>query len=350
MIRQIPDARLAFHMHRVSASVCRVTHLARLFPTPVLDVFAGRFDDDQRRALVDMSHVPITPDASTQISLPLRHGGLGFTPLEFIAAAAHVASLLDTAEARSALMHRTNGAATTATLTADVEPLLAPLLPRLHALPDVPAVTAAVVQEHPTRSQKLLTEGLFARRAAQYWRDPGCDAGPVLSEREYLLRRGRKLALTTPAATAFFTASYSATGYVSSRSWSYIVRRILGFHVYAAPAASLWCSACEHAPHPRRVPLDRDGHHALACGSGYGWYARHKAVALALYRDVLPKSGLACEWEKLHIVPGADLRPADVYVVEAPASASVAPPRPRALDVTVVTVYPSVTGALDHRA
>lgn len=127
---KLQTARLAFHLHRVTASVCRVTHLARLLPPPLLDGFASRFDSDQRSAFSAMSDVPMTTDVASQIALPFRHGGIGLTPLKIISPAAYAASLLDTAEARADLLRTRNPALTPASLINEVQAILVPLLPR----------------------------------------------------------------------------------------------------------------------------------------------------------------------------------------------------------------------------
>lgn len=149
-VSRIPDARLVFHLHRATASVCRVTHLARLIPTTLLSSIATRLDDRQLRAFCDLSDVPVTSAVSTQVALPLRHGGLGLTPLATIATVAHVASIIDTADARLDLLRTRNPSATPEALVAEVTLLLAPVLPHLHSLPKVPTVTATAVREHPT--------------------------------------------------------------------------------------------------------------------------------------------------------------------------------------------------------
>ena len=74
LLDSIPDARIRFHLHRVSSSVCRVEHFFRL-TAPVISLpTAIRFDQDQRAANSRLDNIPLSPSISSQISLPFRLG------------------------------------------------------------------------------------------------------------------------------------------------------------------------------------------------------------------------------------------------------------------------------------
>ena len=100
LLDDIPDARVRFHMHLVTGSVCKVEHVFRLTPPAVSLPLAVRFDDLQRGAYSRFNDVPLSHSMSTQIGLPLRLGGHGFTPLTPFVHASHAASLLESAAIR----------------------------------------------------------------------------------------------------------------------------------------------------------------------------------------------------------------------------------------------------------
>ena len=348
-ISELPDPRLAFQLQRTTASVCRFTHLARLLPTPVMSHIAAEFDALQRSSLTGMSGVCLTPGATAQLTLPARLGGLGLTSLRLIAPLAHASSLLDTASLRARWRSTAMLSTSEHSLIAAVDPLITSIRPTLAPIPDLPIVDAAAVAAHPEHNQRLLTGAMFQRRADQLWRE-GEWRGYVARRRaapaDLLALRARHNALTCPASTAFLSASYHDTGFISPPVWGIILRRFLGLHVYDGPSEDLWCPACAVASNPLRVPLDRNGYHSLACLNGYGAVARHNAVARRLVRYGLRPAGMSCRREVPFLVPQAsrNIRPADIYVEHPTPATGAPPPQPHALDVTVVSPHPPASG------
>ena len=100
MLECIPDARICFHLHRVSGSVCRVSHVFRLTPPRLSLPTAIRFDQDQRAAYSRFNDIILSPSISSQIGLPYRLGGHGFTPLSPFVHASHAVSLIEAAKVR----------------------------------------------------------------------------------------------------------------------------------------------------------------------------------------------------------------------------------------------------------
>lgn len=71
-IAEVPDARMAFHMPRITAGVCKFTHLVRMMPPPSLCAFAQRFDALQRKSFAAKNFVPLNDCAALQDFLPAR--------------------------------------------------------------------------------------------------------------------------------------------------------------------------------------------------------------------------------------------------------------------------------------
>ena len=97
LLDDIPDARIIFHIHRVTGSVCRVEHVFRLTPPELSLAAAQKFDDLQMSAYSCLNDVPVSPSIATQIRLPLSLGGHGFTALSPFVYASHAASLIESA-------------------------------------------------------------------------------------------------------------------------------------------------------------------------------------------------------------------------------------------------------------
>ena len=345
-ISALPDPRLVYHLQRMTASVCRFTHLARLLPTDSLWRTAVSFDRLQRSTFTQTTGICPTPDASIQLLLPARHGGLGLTSLRIVAPLAHAASLLDTAALRARWSSTPDDPVPESRLIDEVDPLIQRIRPDLAPIPELPDVTAEAVAAHPTHNQKLLTGAVHARLSHRLWRHEDWKRRPrsYPAVDEHLLSlRARFNAVTCPASTAFLTASYRATGYISPPVWAVILRRFLGLIVYACPSDALRCPACASAIVPVQTPLDRDGHHAIACRYGYGYVARHNAVVTRLGRHALSPAALSYRREAPLLVPEveASLRPADLLVQAPIAATGGSTPKPTALDVTVVTPHPA---------
>ena len=351
-ISAVPDPRLVFHMQRTTASVCRFTHLARLLPTALIWSTAVSFDQHQRHLFTSTTGICLTPDAQAQLTLPARLGGLGLTSLRLVCPIAHASSLLDTVALRARWSMTRLQPTSEAALIAAVDPLVDSLRPQLAPIPEIPTVNAATVAAHPTHNQKLLTGALFERRAATLWRTTEwrrCTGRHrIRPDADLVALRARYNALTCSASVAFISASYADTGFISPPVWTIILRRFLGLNVYMGPQDDLWCPACAVARVPQRVPLDRTGHHSLACDCGYGMNARHKAVVRCFAFHALRPDGIPHRFEVPLLVPHVRerLRPADIYIESPPESTGGPSPKPHALDITVASPHPPRSGDL----
>ena len=100
LIEDIPGARIKFHLHRMSGSACRAQHLFRLVPPQISLPFAEKFDADHLAAYSRFNNVNSTEAAVTQLQLPFRKGGHGFTPLTPLVHGSYAASLIEAAPIR----------------------------------------------------------------------------------------------------------------------------------------------------------------------------------------------------------------------------------------------------------
>lgn len=100
LVNSIPDARIRFHFHRVSGSVCRVEHVFRITPPRLSLSTAIRFDQDQLAACSRFNNVALSPSISSQIGLPFLLGGHVLTPLSPFVHASHASSVIEDATVR----------------------------------------------------------------------------------------------------------------------------------------------------------------------------------------------------------------------------------------------------------
>lgn len=93
-LQRIPDARISFHLHRLSASSCKVQHAFQLTPPDISMSLAKEFDKCQMEFYSSINSVPLTRSSIRQIHLPFRYGGHGFTSLRRTVHASYAASLI----------------------------------------------------------------------------------------------------------------------------------------------------------------------------------------------------------------------------------------------------------------
>eukprot|EP00177_Eucheuma_denticulatum_P006688 GFKZ01012160.1.p1 GENE.GFKZ01012160.1~~GFKZ01012160.1.p1 ORF type:complete len:238 (-),score=20.17 GFKZ01012160.1:1955-2668(-) len=125
--------------------------------------------------------------------------------------------------------------------------------------------------------------------------------------------------------------------------WSVMLRRHLGVRVYD-DTAPLRCAACEKR-------MDALGDHASdLCNKGHGWNTRHRAVYITLGRELFSAAGLNVRYEVPNLVPGLNVRPADILVTERQDGSSPLPPLPVAYDVTVVSPFQRTTKSVGAKA
>lgn len=96
----VPDPQIRFHLHRLTASTCKMLHLFRLLPPDFASPFASQFDSMQLTAYSKFHNVQLNNDAIRQVQLPMRYGGHGLTSLKGLLYASHASSLIEAAPIR----------------------------------------------------------------------------------------------------------------------------------------------------------------------------------------------------------------------------------------------------------
>lgn len=99
-LTEIPDARIRFHLHRMTVSTCKVLHIFRFVSTTDSARAAATFGADQRSAFCPLNRVKLSDPASKRIPLPLKMGGYGFVTLAPHIHDLYAASLVDSAKLR----------------------------------------------------------------------------------------------------------------------------------------------------------------------------------------------------------------------------------------------------------
>ena len=97
----IEDGRASHNIHRATASVCRMTHLLRLFfPVGAAQLWLY-FDNRQSIWLETVCDVPRSEAARSQARLPRALAGLGIYSAADIAPCAYICSVVDSAKIRA---------------------------------------------------------------------------------------------------------------------------------------------------------------------------------------------------------------------------------------------------------
>ena len=163
IISQVPDSRIAFHMQRVTASVCQVNHLMRLMsPDAAIIKLWHDFDDRQSLFFEKTSDIPMQATVRAQVRLPFPLAGIGLYSAADLSPCAYVGSLVDTARLRadgrkkSPLLHEIMGKA---------DPILQSLRPYLQTLLESLPLTTLSLQVAPESSQNELSQAFFRKRA-----------------------------------------------------------------------------------------------------------------------------------------------------------------------------------------
>ena len=99
-LKDIPDARIKFHMHRVTASACKVYHLFRLTNPRHSLPHALKCDEHQLQDYSLINEIPMSPAVSQQVQLPFRFGGHGLTAVTPLLHASYASSLIAAAPHR----------------------------------------------------------------------------------------------------------------------------------------------------------------------------------------------------------------------------------------------------------
>ena len=350
LIAQVPEARTRFHLHRVTASVCRINHVASLTrPDAATTRLMQAFDRSQMRHYAASYDVPLTANAKQQVCLPMRLGGHGFIPAAPLHFASYAASLLSAEKQRADPDGPQDD--TRKQVLKEANDWILEFVKRLHVKctngyggppPEHDAVELLTRSDDNLRNvlYKAWCESaaLFCWQDDHYGHRTDLSALPVAIRR---MRARRHAFLETPAA-AFLSAHPANATHTPSPMWSVMLRRHLGLPVYDDTARPLRCAECTE-------PMDAGGDHGSdLCKKGLGWNNRHSAVVRVFGHDVFRAAGAGTSYEVPYLVPGLNLRPADILVHPLPSPGSEAPPRETAYDVTITS--PFATGALNKAA
>ena len=350
LIEQVPEARTRFHLHRVTASVCRINHVAALTrPEPAVTRLMQQFDKSQMRHYAKSYNVPLTSAAKAQVRLPIRLGGHGFTPAAPLHFASYAASLLS-AEQLRADPHGPPDASRQRTLK-EADDWIIEFVKRLH--PKFADNVGRPLPEHNadellTRSDNNLRNVLYQvwceSEALFHWKDDAWERWPQPSSHSVAdrrLRLRRHAFLATPA-TAFLSAHPANVTRTPSPLWSIMLRRHLDLPVYDDTSQPLSCAECSST-------MDAHGDHGSdLCKKGLGWTHRHNTVVRIFGHDVFRAAGAGTQYEVPYLVPNLNLRPADLLVHPLPSHTSGPTPPMTAFDVTVTS--PFAANALNKAA
>ena len=229
LLEDITDARIKFHLHRLTASVCRIHHLFRLFPPNFSLPFARQFDNAQIRAYSRFHHVPLSESVIAQVRLPFRLGGHCLTAMTPLVDAAHAASLIESAPVRlsgpefaTVPLYRRMARLSLRRMILNLPASLRPpafnnMLPLVHDY-NLGSFEPDALTERPERIHKYLFQVIHQSVADSYWdiaiwqKQPRPSAHGLSTMR----RRVRYQSLMAPGASAFLNAHPSLTSVVRS--------------------------------------------------------------------------------------------------------------------------------------
>ena len=345
LIEDIPDARIKFHLHRLCGSACRAQHLFRLVPPQISLPFAEKFDKDQLDAYSRFNNVKLTDTAITQLRLPFRKGGHGFTPLTPLLHGSYAASLIEAAPIRVPHPHSPSVARyirmARPAMKIFVQNLPEYMQPEGFAMrQNLPNVLRQfepqLLAERPERTHQLLFQAYSDGAANQFWHEARWKANPRPRDHntDAVRRRIRFCSLVGTNAASFLTAHPSTSTIVHSTHLSVTIRRHLDLPVYEDTGNTLICPHCSKN-------MDQLGDHSSSCGHGFGFPHRHNTLRNALARAVLKPAGLSYNIEVPFLIPDCARRPADILVQPCPPLANGVLEKPIAYDVTVRSPYTS---------
>ena len=180
LLEDIPDARVKFHLHRVTASVCRLHNLFRHLPPKFFLPFACQFDNAQIQAYSRFNHVPPSESVIAQVRLPFRLGGHGLTAMTPLVNAAHAASLIESAPVRlsgpeypSVHLYRRMARLSLRRMILNLPASLRPpalkyMLPLVHDY-NLGSFEPETLAERPERIHKYLFQVIHQAAADCYW-------------------------------------------------------------------------------------------------------------------------------------------------------------------------------------
>lgn len=299
LIEKIPDAQIGFHLHRMCGNAPKISHVLRTCPPHATKELASDMDDLSREGFSAINgYCP--DDTSWKIAtLPIRLGGLGLTLCSDIRLAAACGSTVDSSALVSAISATTTVVPTISAREGAerARPIGEEIVNEYQLEPD----TFNIDQLWATgRSQSTLSKAVHASLLSQLM--------PEHSRVDYTSRSLRALLLgsSSKGGSAWLGAlpSPTAGGQANNPTWR---TQLMLRTRHAMFTGSETCPSCE------RSTLDRYGHHALVCASGFGHTRRHTALISVLRQQVFTPAGIKSVAEKHDLLPGTEDRPADIY-------------------------------------
>ena len=345
LLDDISDARTQFHLHRMTASVCRVQHMFRLVPPRISTPFAKAFHDSQLKSYSHFNNVPVSASVASQIGLPFRLGGHGLIAITPFLDASYAASLIDSAPSRligpsypTVSVHRRDARPHLRAMIAHLPACVRPANFNLRLPPDndykLDTFQPETLVEQPERINKHLIQVIHQAAGDRYWEKDPWQAHPNPSTHStYTIRiRVRFHSTMAPGASAFLNAHPSVTKSVHNTQWTIMLRRHLDVPVYEDSIAPLRCNNCiKH--------MDHRGDHATHCKLGFGPTHRHNSLRNKLVQHLFRPAGRACKIEVSFLLPNASHHPADVLVEPPQPPPGSLPGKPTAYDITMRSPY-----------
>lgn len=336
----IPEARVRFHLHRVSASACRMQHLFRLVPPTFAFSFAQQFDRDQLKAYERFNSVTLSPSLAAQVRLPFVHGGHGLTSLANTSHASYAASLIDSAPVRlkgpqfpNLRQYQRFARTSLRVVLGNLPPSVQPPHFSLTSS-DLGCLEPTALLARPERIHTFLLQAQHSAAASRFWEKPLWQSSPDPRQHSAasIRRRVRFRSLLAPGATSFLTAHPAATSRIHNATWSTMLRRHLDAPITFDSISPLRCAHCSK-------PLDPRGDHATICSHGFGLVHRHNTVRNVFARHVFRGAGLAYSLEVPFLLPNSAARPADILVQPSPPAPGLPCDKPTAYDVTICSPF-----------
>ena len=309
----LKDAHTEFALLRSCLSMPKVMYSLRTTDPTSLQGLWQEFDCMTRETLNSILGVPLNSIQWLQAQLPVKLGGLGLQAAEDHSAAAYSSSKLSSSELKERLLNLSEEDCPTT--------LSAPLLALLSAKQGEEA-TKENLTGVAQKAISLKIDLCKHHRLTEHISNTGVQRDMA-----------RLASLGLPHAGDWLNVipSPSLGLHLRSAEWITSAKYRLGCSVFTADGP---CSACSR-------PSDKEGDHAISCGSDGERISRHNHLRDHLYNTCV-MAALGPTKEDRALIPGSEARPADVLIPNWTSG------KDTALDVTVVN--PLQTGLVNQAA
>ena len=309
----LQDAHTEFALLRSCLSMPKIMYSLRTTdPTPLQDLWQ-EYDCMTREALQRIMGIQLNSTQWSQAQLPVTLGGLGLKAAVDHAGAAYASSKLSSQDLKEKILHTTEQDSPST--------LPAPFLALLSAKQGEEA-TKENLTGVPQKAISLKIDLIKHNLLTQHFTNTGVKRD---------MARLTCLALPHAGDWINVVPSPSLGLHLRSPEWIISAKYRLGCPVFTAEGL---CPACQHQS-------DREGDHAISCGSEGERIARHNQLRDHLFNTCVC-AALGPVKEERALIPGSDARPADVLIPNWISG------KDTALDVTVVN--PLQTQMLDQAA